>query len=320
MLDPATAAFLDAVNSAGGKPLQEQTPAEFRVQVSANSTALAVASEELHEATDRLIAGPGGDLPIRVYTPRALAAGETLPLIVHYHGAGFVGGDLDTHDAIARYYARHADAIVIAVDYRLAPEHRFPAALDDAYAAVAWAAEHASELGGDGGRIAVTGDSVGGNLAAVVCVLARDRGTPSIAYQALLYPAVDWRSPHQYESFAKFGGGEYFMSTADVDWFGAQYLADPAKQASDPRASPVLTGNLQGLPPALIVTAGHDPLLDEGKAYADKLAAAGVPVEYRCFESTVHAFVSFGKLIPAAVEALDLVASRMRAALHRAVV
>ena len=315
MVDAGTQAFLDIISSSGGKPVAEQTPAEFRETVRAGSLALAPPVEELHSVRDVAVPGPGGSLPVRIYTPRAVAAGDLLPIVVHFHGAGWVGGDLDTHDAIARYYAKHADAVVVAVDYRLAPEHRFPAAVDDAYAAVQWASDHAPELGGDASRLAVLGDSAGATLATVVCRLARDRGTPSIRFQALLYPALDLRIASSYPSRDAFGGGDYFLSVADMHWFRAHYLGHPDAEESDPRVSPVASDDVQRLPPALVVTAGYDPLRDEAKVYADRLSAAGVPVEYHCFESTVHAFISFSALIPAGVEALTFVASRLRAAL-----
>jgi acetyl esterase len=315
MLDSGSAAFLEARRAGGDTPLAEQSPDDFRAGVRAGSLALAPPAEVMHAIENRLIPSSGGDLPVRIYTPRPLNPGEKLPLVVHYHGAGWVGGDLDTHDAIARYYAKHADAIVIAVDYRLAPEHRFPAAVDDAYAAVVWTATHAHEIWGDAARLAVTGDSAGGTLAAVACQLARERGTPRIAYQALLYPATDLTRDSSYPSREAFGGGGYFLSTADMYWFRAQYLSDPDAQSQDARVSPLVNADLSGLPPALVITAGYDPLRDEGKAYADRLSAAGVPVEYRCFETTVHAFVSFTALIPVGLEALALVGSRMRAAL-----
>jgi acetyl esterase len=315
MVDAGTQAFLDVISGSGGKPVSEQTPAEFRETVRAGSLALAPPVEEMYEVRDTTIPGPGGALPVRIYTPKAVPSGELLPIVVHYHGAGWVGGDLDTHDAIARYYAKHADAIVIAVDYRLAPEHKFPSAVDDAYAAAQWASDHSRELGGDASRLAVVGDSAGGTLATVVCQIACDRGTPRIAFQALLYPPTDLRLDSNYPSVDAFGGGDYFLSVADMHWFRAQYLADPQVNASDPRVSPLASTDLRRLPPALIVTAGYDPLRDEAKEYADRLSAAGVTVEYRCFETTVHAFVSFSALIPAGVEALALVASRLHAAL-----
>ena len=315
MVDAGTQAFLGVISSSGGKPVAEQTVAEFRETVRAGSLALAPPVEEMHAVRDVSIPGPGGGLPVRIYTPRAAAAGERLPIVVHFHGAGWVGGDLDTHDAIARYYARHADAIVVAVDYRLAPEHRFPAAVDDAYAAVQWTSEHARELGGDPSRLGVVGDSAGATLAAVTCLLARDRGTPRIACQVLLYPAMDLRIGCSYPSRDAYGGGDYFLSVADMHWFRAHYLANPAVEENDPRVSPLAGDDLRQLPPALVVTAGYDPLRDEAKLYADRLLAAGVPVEYRCFESTVHAFVSFCALIPVGLEALTFVASRLRTAL-----
>jgi acetyl esterase len=315
MVDAGTQAFLDVIRSSGGKPVAEQTPAEFRETVRAGSLALAPAVEELHSVRDVAIPGPGGSLPVRIYTPRVAAAGELLPIVVHFHGAGWVGGDLDTHDAIARYYAKHADAVVIAVDYRLAPEHRFPAAVDDAYAAVQWASDHAGELGGDASRLAVLGDSAGGTVATAVCRIARDRGTPRIAYQALVYPALDLRLGASYPSRDAFGGGDYFLSVADMHWFRAHYLGNPDVDESDPRVSPLASDDVRNLPPALIVTAGYDPLRDEAKVYADRLSAAGVPVEYRCFESTVHAFMSFSALIPAGMEALQFISHRLNASL-----
>lgn len=317
MVDAGTQAFLDIVSNSGGKPVAEQTTEEFRETVRAGSMALAPPVEELHSVRDITIPGPGGALPVRVYTPRVAAAGALLPIVVHFHGAGWVGGDLNTHDAIARYYARHADAIVIAVDYRLAPEHRFPAAVDDAYAAVQWASDHAGELGGDPSRLAVVGDSAGATLATVTCLLARDGGTPRIAYQVLLYPALDLRFGSSYPSRDAFGGGDYFLSVADMHWFRARYLGNPETEESDPRVSPLAGDDLRQLPPALVVSAGYDPLRDEAKVYANRLKAAGVPVEYRCFESTVHAFVSFSALIPVGVEALQFVASRLGSSLKR---
>jgi acetyl esterase/lipase/alkylation response protein AidB-like acyl-CoA dehydrogenase len=317
-VDAATAGFLNVVRNAGGKPPAQMTPAEFRAQVR-GSSALGAAAVDVHETRDTRIQVDDGWIRLRIYTPRPLAAGETLPIVVHYHGAGWVAGDLDTHDAIARYYARHADAIVVAVDYRLAPEHPFPAAVNDAYAALEWAAAQAREIHGDASRIAVTGDSAGGNLAAVVAQMARDRRGPRLAYQALLYPAVDLdgTAHANYPSCARFGGGDYFLSTEDMEWFTAQYLgADKPRLVKDPRVSPIAAQDLSGLPPALIVVAGCDPLRDEGLAYADRLEAAGVKVERKEYPGTVHAFVSFAAAIPTANETLAFVASRISAALR----
>ncbi len=315
VIDAATGAFLEGMRAAGGKPLYELTIDEARMVVRMASAQLAPPPATVERVEDRRIAGSGGDFGVRLYTPRRERSGAGLPVIAYFHGGGWAAGDLDTHDASARYYAANAEALVVSVDYRRPPEHRFPVAVDDAYAAVEWAAGHADELGGDASRLAVAGDSAGGNLATVVCQLAKQRGGPRIAYQALLYPTVDLRGPFEgsaYPSRARFGGGEYFLSNRDMEWFRALYLTDVAREADDPRASPIVARDLSGLPPALVVGAGCDMLRDEGKAYADRLAAAGVPVEYRCFDGTIHAFMSFAGAIPMGLEALSFVAARLR--------
>ena len=205
---------------------------------------------------------------------------------------------------------------MVAVDYRLAPEHRFPVAVEDSYAALTWVADHAAEIGGDAARLAVTGDSAGGNLATVMCLLSRARGGPRITYQALVYPVTDFRVLGGYRSHTEFGSGEYFLSTKDMDWFRSLYFGDVENEVVDPQASPIAEPDLTGLPPPLVVTVGCDPLRDEGRAYADRLAAAGVPVEYRCWEGTIHACASFAGAIPAGLDILDFVGARLRAALH----
>jgi acetyl esterase len=313
LLDPATATLLGAIAAQGGKPLHEQTPDEVRALVSASSGMLAGPKTDVGAVSDRTIPGPAGDIPIRVYTPNG-PRGGLLPAIVYFHGGGFVAGDLETHDGTARYLCRHVNAIVIAVDYRRPPEQKFPAAVDDAFAAVEWAAEHGARLGGDPKRLAVAGDSAGGNLATVVCLLARDRGAPAIAYQALFYPLVDFTlglTP----SRTQFGGGDYFLSNKDMEWFRTHYLSDP-KEATDTRVSPLMARDLTKLPPALIIAAGCDPLRDEGRAYADRLQASGVAVEYRCFEGTIHAFMSFTGALPLGGEALAFAAAKMKDALQ----
>ena len=314
--DAATLGFLEALKSAPRTPMWEVPIGEVRASIRAASLQLAAPSTDVHDVVDRKMPVPGGEVGLRIYTPHPGSDDRLFPIVVHFHGAGFVAGDLDTHDAIARFHCHHAGAVVIAVDYRLAPEHPFPAAVDDAYAAVEWAIEHAPELHGDARRVAVLGDSAGGNLAAVVCQLAKARSGPRIAFQALVYPVVDLRQGTAYPSRAQFGGGDFFLSNRDMEFFAARYLTDVARQESDPRVSPLLASDLAGLPAALVVTAGCDPLRDEGKAYADRLAAAGVAVEYHCFEQAIHAFMSFGGAIPVGVEGLAFVAARLSAALH----
>ena len=316
-LDPASAAFLDGMRAAGGKPLHEQTVEEARASISVASQQLAAPQETVARVDDRRIPVPGGEIGIRVYSPRA--DGGPRPIVLQFHGGGWAAGDIDTHDSISRYYAALGDVIVIAVDYRRPPEHRFPAAVDDSYAALEWAVAHADDIGGDPTRLAVAGDSAGGNLATGVCQLAKQRGGPRIAYQVLVYPTVDLRDPvitPLYESRAQFGGGDYFLSTRDMEWFRSLYLTDVAREMADPRASPMASSDLAGLPPALIVTAGCDPLRDEAKAYADRLTASSVPVEYKCYDGAIHACMSFAGAIPQGLEALSFVAARLRAALR----
>jgi acetyl esterase len=313
VIEPATEALLAQMREGGGKPLYEMSVEEVRGMVVGSSAMLAGPLVEVGAVEDRTLSTSAGDVRVRVYTPSGVHA-QALPILVYFHGGGFVAGDLDTHDNTARYLAQNADAIVIAVDYRRSPEHKFPAAVDDAYAAVEWVAKHAADVGGNSARIAVAGDSAGGNLAAVVCQLAKERGGPRIAYQALFYPLVDFTLANS-PSRSQFGGGDYFLSNRDMEWFREAYLEDPA-DASDERVSPLLARDVTNLPPALIVAAQCDVLYDEGKAYAERLAAAGVAVEHRCFNGTIHAFMSFAGAIPMGKDALALAATRLRAALH----
>jgi acetyl esterase len=314
-LDSATQTFLQALQEGGRKPLHQLPLAEARAGVRALSQQLAGPLADVHRAVDRTIPSGAHQIGVRIYFPRS-ANGHALPVVLHYHGGGFVVGDLESHEMPARYYCRHADAVVINVDYRLAPEHPFPAAVDDCYAALLWAREHAQDLGADPDRIAVVGDSAGGNLSAVVCQLAKNRRGPRIAIQGLVYPTTDFADRPEFGSRQEFGGGEYFLSNEAMEWFKSSYLSRPAQDVADPRASPAAASDLSGLPPAVVVTAGFDPLRDEGKAYADRLAAAGVPVDYRCFDTTVHAFMSFAGAIPTGRDGLAFVAARLKKALH----
>jgi acetyl esterase len=315
-LDTATEKFLEMLRSANLPPLHEGTIEAARAGMKANVAQMPGAPEPVHRVEDRTLPGAGHHVPVRLYWPRAANAGERLPIVVHFHGGGWAMGDLDTHDRMARYYCNHADAIVINVDYRRPPEDKFPAAVDDSYLAACWAADHAGEIGGDPARLAVVGDSAGGNLAAVVCQIAKASKRPAIVFQALVYPVTDLDLSKRYESREKFGGGYYFLSKRDMEWFAAFYLTNLPNEVADPRASPLVAHDLSGLPAAVVVTAGFDPLHDEGRAYADRLNAVGVPVEYRCFEGTIHAFMSFAPIIPVGEEGLAFVAARLRNALH----
>ncbi|HWD28206.1 MAG TPA: alpha/beta hydrolase [Rhizomicrobium sp.] len=259
---------------------------------------------------DRTIPGPGGAVPVRVYTPLD-AKDATLPALVFFHGGGFVIGDLETHDDLCRCLANGSGCRVIAVDYRLAPEHRFPAAVDECFAAVKYVAAHPAEFGIDPARLAVGGDSAGGNLAAVVSQIAKmDSNTPAIAFQLLVYPVTQLGAPVDTPSMRENGKG-YFLEKEGMDWFTRCYAPDP-KHRSDPRLSPLLCTDMAGLPPAYVVTAGFDPLRDEGRHYADKLDAAGVPVTYVNYPGMVHGFFSMRGLIPKAREAVAAAAAAVR--------
>lgn len=237
---------------------------------------------------DTSIPGPAGPLPVRHYAPGDPAG--TPALLVFFHGGGFVVGDLDTHDELCRLMCRDAGVHVLAIDYRLAPEHPAPAAIEDCYIAYRWALEHAAEFGADPARVAVGGDSAGGNLAAVVSQLARADGVPLPVLQLLIYPVTNFAADTRSKTL--FADG-FFLTKKDMDWFRDNYVAGSALELTDPRISPLLADDLSGLPPALVLTGGFDPLRDEGSQYADALAAAGVPVDHRRFGSLVHGFANF---------------------------
>ncbi|MYW63075.1 alpha/beta hydrolase fold domain-containing protein [Streptomyces sp. SID8379] len=242
---------------------------------------------------DREIPGPAGApaIPVRIYRPEA--APGPCPVVVFFHGGGWVICDLDSHDHTARALCRDAGAVVVSVDYRLAPEHRFPAAVDDAYAALCWVAAHAPELGADARALSVAGDSAGGNLAAVVAQIARDEGGPAVARQILVYPATDAR--RKTGSFDTNAAG-YFLTAAHCAWFREQYLG-PEGDPAHVRVSPLLADDLAGLPPAHVVTAGCDPLCDEGRAYAKALRDAGGTVTESHFPDMFHGFFGFPELL-----------------------
>lgn len=238
---------------------------------------------------NRNIAVKGGEIKLRIYTPEGKGP---LPLLVFLHGGGWVTGDLEAVDAPLRAIANDARRIIVSAAYRLAPEYKFPVAVNDCYHALKWAAENTILLGGDPQRIAIGGESAGGNLAAVACLIARDKGFPCIEKQVLIYPATDFSG--NYPSREKYSG--YFLTKDDLQYFEDHYL-QAEKDRENIHASPMLAGNLGGLPPALIVTAGYDPLHDEGEAYAHRLKEAGVKVNYCCYQGLIHGFFCFGGVI-----------------------
>lgn len=276
--------LLRLVALSGHPGLAAMTPARARAEMQRSAHVFAGPTPPLARVEDRALPGHAGEVPSRLYVPRD--DGTRRPLVVYYHGGGWVIGGVDTHDTSCRHLAREADVGVLSIDYRLAPEHRFPAAVDDALAAFRWGAANADALGFDPRRVAVAGDSAGGNLAAVVALLTTHSGEPRPAAQLLAYPVTDLSTKHA--SYRLFADG-FLLTERDMDWFRAHYLPDAAA-ALDPRASPLLADDLRGLPPALVLTCGFDVLRDEGEAYARRLEDAGVRVVLRRHAGLIHGF------------------------------
>jgi acetyl esterase/lipase len=256
------------------------------------------------------IDGPAGPIPIRVYWPDDI---QNPPVTMYFHGGGFAVGDLDTHDGTARRHAVDAAAVVVSVDYRLAPEHPYPAAVDDAWAATRWVAAHADRFGADGSRLAVAGDSAGGTLSAVVAQLARDNGGPPIVFQLLWYPSAMW--DNSLPSFAENADAP-ILDNAAIEAFSRWYAGDIDLADPPPGLAPGRAADLAGLPPAYIAVAGHDPLRDDGARYAELLAAAGVTVELHLADTLVHGYLGYAGVVPAATEAAERGLAALRAALH----
>ena len=286
-LDPDIQAVIDALNS-GFPKVATMTGAEVRAAIVARRRP-ADNIEKVGGVTDRTVDGPAGDIAVRIYRP--LAESPAPALVVFAHGGGFVFCDLDSHDALCRAMANGLGAVVVAVDYRLAPEHRWPAAAEDMYAVTDWAARNASALGADPSRLVVAGDSAGGNLAAVTCVMARDRSGPAIAAQLLLYPVIS--ADFDTESYRAYGTGYYNTREAMI-WYWNQY-APRSEDRAHPYASPA-QADPAGLPAAVVVTAGYDPPRTEGEKYAESLADAGVPTIHRCYEGAIHGFMTMPDL------------------------
>ena len=305
-LDAVVKVMLDQLATQEGPAMFEVSPQEAREMYRAMKDVWG-APAPVENVEDRSIPGPGGEIPVRIYTP---ASTEPLPALVYFHGGGFVIGDLDTHDAVCRTLANSAQCVVASVDYRLAPEHKFPAAVDDAYAATAWVAEHAAEIGVDKRRVAVGGDSAGGNLAAVVALIARGKNAPRLAYQLLVYPVLDYN--FETASYRENAEG-YFLTTDAMKWFWAHYIRNEA-DGLDPRASPLRADDLIGLPPALVITAEFDPLRDEGEAYAARLRDDGVPVTVTRYDGMIHGFWQMAALLQQSRDALQQAAEGLRGA------
>lgn len=291
-IDADAARLLQAMRAAARPPMESLSPLQARAAFRAMREAMKQPVPDMAEVRNLAADGPAGAIPLRLYRSRSASA-QGAPCMVFFHGGGWVVGDLDTHDIQCRAFADAMGGVVIAVDYRLAPEHKFPAAVDDACMATTWIAANAAALGIDAQRLAVGGDSAGGNLAAVVALTSPRGASPYIRAQVLIYPVVDLHMNQ--ESYARVGEG-YTLTSASMRWFCDHYLTSP-KQVSDWRASPLLARNLADAPPTYVVTAGLDPLCDEGDVYAQALRKVGVEVQFRCCTGQMHGFVGASGVI-----------------------
>ena len=308
-LDPDAAAVFKAFQEAGRAPYESVSPAEARELYLKGRAVSNPEPPELASVKELSIPSPTGPIPARIYTPKKTRQASGLaPCLVFFHGGGWVIGDLDSHDVVCRKLAHEGELIVIAVDYRRAPEHKFPAAVDDSIEATKWIAANSKQLGIDASRLTVGGDSAGGNLATVVAISARDGNGPRIAGQVLIYPATDFAMTHSSHSEPETS---LLLTHSVIKWFKNHYLGDA--DIHDWRASPARATTLTGLPPAYVLTAGGDPLRDEGDEYAKNLKQAGVAVTYRHFPGQFHGFFTMGKLLPQANVAVSEIAAWLKA-------
>jgi len=303
-LDAQMQAIVDQMKAAGWRPTHTLSVAEARRAFKSRIAKGAAVARTV----DRSIPGPAGDIPVRIHWP---AGAGPFPALVFFHGGGWVVGDLDTHDVTCRSLTNQAGCVTVSVDYRLAPEHRFPAAVEDAYAATRWVVDHAAELGVDPRRVAVGGASAGGNLATVVGLIAIERGGPPLAFQLLIYPVTD--AALDTPSARVITSDDYPLSRADMEWFWRHYLRDDADRAN-PYASPARAKSLAGLPPALVITAEVDPLCDEGERYAAALSRAGVAARFTRYEGVTHGFVGMEAVLDKGRAAVAESAQALRAA------
>ena len=306
-LDPNARGLLDQMAAAGAPPLNEMEPADARV-AALGFAELGGPGEAVANVIDRTIPGPNGEIPIRIYSP--VDGSGPHPCLLYFHGGGWVLGDIPMTDSVCRVIANRSGAVVVSVDYRLSPEHKYPVPLDDCEAAVRWVVTNGASIGVDGTRIAVGGDSAGGNLSAAVALRLRDTAGPPLAFQLLVYPVTD--NAYDTESY-RANGKDLLLTTEMMRWFWDHYLGADA-DGTDPYVSPLRAPNLAGLPPALVFTAEFDPLRDEGEAYAAALAAAGVAVTHRRFDGQIHGFFTMLAVFPEATNAAEQAGAALKAA------
>ncbi len=312
MLDPQAKALMQLMIDKGVPPVNTLTPEEARASYRSRRTFTQPDAPEVFKVEDKVVSANGVNVPVRVYHPHAAQSHQALPGLVYLHGGGWTLGDLDTHDVLCRSLCLQAGIVVVSVDYRMGPEHKFPAAYDDTVAAFNWTVQHANALGIDASRIAIGGDSAGGNLSAAACLGLRGQSVQP-AFQLLIYPAtIMWQDTASYHA----NGKGYLLTKESIAYYTGNNLRN-REYAMDWRASPQLSESHAGLPPAFVMTAGFDPLRDEGLMYADALSKAGVFAQYICFERQIHGFITMGRVMQESNTAVSLCASVLRANLHR---
>jgi acetyl esterase len=307
-LDHQIETLLQQMEQQGTPPVHTLTPMQARENKNPVFIKLGGFPEAVANVENLNIPSPAEEIPVRIYTPEG---NGPFPMLVYFHGGGWVICNLDTHDAVCRSLANGASCIVVSVDYRLAPEHKFPAAVEDAYAATQWVTGNANRINGDPARVAVGGDSAGGNLATVVSLMARDKGDPSPIYQLLVYPVTNLSS-FDTDSYREHGEG-YILTKASMEYYRDHYIG-PKEERHNPYASPLLAQDLSGLPPALVITAEFDVLTDEAEAYVNRLKQAGVPVTYTRYNGMIHAFYSLAGVVDRAKDATDEATAALRSA------
>ncbi|MBM3483480.1 MAG: alpha/beta hydrolase [Alphaproteobacteria bacterium] len=312
-LHPQVQAVCDEVNAQEAKPLWDRPIAEVRADFNALVTSLEAPGPKVGKVANRKIPGPHGKIPIRIYWPKGYARKKALPVVINFHGSGYVVLGLDTHDNACRAMCEGADCMVVGVDYRKAPENKFPKPTDDAWASTKWVAKNCAKLGGDPNRIAVAGDSAGGCLATVVAQRAKKEGGPKLVFQLLVYPVTDTREDRP--SYKTFGEG-YLLTAEVMNWFFDCYF-NKKSERSTVTAAPIRARNLSGLPPALVMTASHDPLYDEGVAYAKALKKAGVPTQHINYQGHIHGFWTATGKFDVAAEAHAAACKALRKAFRK---